>query len=203
MVVSICLARMVTWKKKSPKVQATQRYAQPPQLFWNAGRDAKSELVLAPESSVGEDFYQPIVGRGAVFGDFDEDGDQDVVIAVSDGEPAVFRNDQSTGNHWLRVGLEGIQGNRDGIGAVVEVRLGERVLRQCVMPTRSYLSQCEKAVTFGLADRQSVDSITVVWPGGMREVFPVSGVDQAIVLRQGSGSADSTKAEAEVDSSAE
>ena len=57
------------------KVQATQRYAQPPQLFWNAGREAKSELVLVPESSTGKDFYQPVVGRGAAFGDFDEDGD--------------------------------------------------------------------------------------------------------------------------------
>ena len=46
------------------KVQATQRYAQPPQLFWNAGREAKSELVLVPESSTGKDFYQPVVGRG-------------------------------------------------------------------------------------------------------------------------------------------
>lgn len=169
------------------KTQATQRYAQPPQLFWNAGRDAKSELVLAPESVVGGDFYQPIVGRGAAFGDFDEDGDQDVVIAVSDGEPSVFRNDQGTGNHWLRVKLEGIESNRDGIGAIVEVAVGERVLKQCVMPTRSYLSQCEKAVTFGLGDVQSVESITVSWPGGKREVFRAPGIDQAIVLRQGSG----------------
>ena len=185
------------------KVQATQRYAQPPQLFWNAGRDAKSELVLAPESSVGEDFYQPIVGRGAVFGDFDEDGDQDVVIAVSDGKPAVFRNEQSTGYHWLRVSLEGTDANRDGIGATVELALGERVLRQCVMPTRSYLSQCEKAVTFGLGDVQSVESITVAWPGGMREVFPVSGTNQAIVLRQGAGSAEPLKAEGVADPSGE
>ena len=138
-----------------------------------------------------------------MFGDFDEDGDQDVVIAVSDGKPAVFRNDQSTGNHWLRVSLEGTDANRDGIGATVELALGERVLRQCVMPTRSYLSQCEKAVTFGLGDVQSVESITVAWPGGMREVFPVSGTDQAIVLRQGTGSVEPLKAESVVDPSGE
>lgn len=172
------------------KTQATQRYAQPPQLFWNAGRDAKSELVLAPESSVGEDFYQPIVGRGAAFGDFDEDGDQDVVIVVSDGEPAVFRNDQDTGNHWLRVVLEGTDSNRDGIGALIELELDERVMKQCVMPTRSYLSQSEKAVTFGLGESQSVKSLTVAWPGGDREVFPVPGIDQSILLRQGSGKAE-------------
>lgn len=170
------------------KVQATQRYAQPPQLFWNAGRDAKSELVLVPESSVGEDFYQPIVGRGTAFGDFDEDGDQDVVISVSDGSPVVFRNDQNTDHHWLRVRLEGTGSNRDGIGAMVELELGKRTLSQCMMPTRSYLSQCERAITFGLGSLESVDSITVAWPGGEREIFPVAGIDATIVLRQGSGS---------------
>jgi enediyne biosynthesis protein E4 len=170
------------------KVQATQRYAQPPQLFWNAGRDAKSELVLVPESSVGEDFYQPIVGRGTAFGDFDEDGDQDVVISVSDGSPVVFRNDQNTDHHWLRVRLEGTGSNRDGIGAMVELELGKRTLSQCMMPTRSYLSQCERVITFGLGSLESVDSITVAWPGGDREIFPVAGIDGTIVLRQGSGS---------------
>jgi enediyne biosynthesis protein E4 len=171
------------------KVQTTQRYAQPPQLFWNAGRDAKSELVMVPESSVGEDFYQPIVGRGAAFGDFDEDGDQDVVISVSDGEPVVFRNDQNSENHWLRIVLEGVGSNKDGIGAIVELEIGGRVLSQCMMPTRSYLSQCEKTVTFGLGSGDSVDSIAVAWPGGKREVFAVSRIDQTILLRQGTGNA--------------
>ena len=71
------------------------------------------------------------------------------------------------------------------------------------MPTRSYLSQCEKAVTFGLGDVQSVESITVAWPGGVREVFPVSGTDQAVVLRQGAGSAEPPKDESVVDSSSD
>ena len=178
------------------KVQATQRYAQPPQLFWNAGREAKSELVLVPESATGKDFYQPVVGRGAAFGDFDEDGDQDVVISVSAGKPVLFRNDQESGNHWLRVGLEGTSSNREGIGAIVELEMGDRLQSQCVMPTRSYLSQCERAVTFGLGEQQTVDSITVTWPGGEREVFEVSAIDKTIRLQQGSGKIESKKAEA-------
>ncbi len=169
------------------KVQATQRYAQPPQLFWNAGREAKSELVLVPESSTGKDFYQPIVGRGAAFGDFDEDGDQDVVISVSDGAPVMFRNDQSTEHHWLRVELEGVGSNQDGIGALVELEVGGRLQKQLVMPTRSYLSQCEKALTFGLGQQEAVNSITINWPNGQREVFAVPVIDTTIRLRQGEG----------------
>jgi len=169
------------------KTQKTQRYAQPPQLFWNAGREAKSELVLVPKAAVGDAFYQPIVGRGAAYGDFDEDGDQDVVISVSDGAPVLLRNDQDTRNHWLRVELEGNGSNQDGIGASIEVQIGDRIQTRSVMPTRSYLSQCEKTVTFGLGDQDSVDLVTVVWPGGEREEFPVSRIDQTVRLRQGDG----------------
>ncbi|MGI9472566.1 MAG: CRTAC1 family protein [Rubripirellula sp.] len=169
------------------KTQKTQRYAQPPQLFWNAGRGAKSELVLVPEANTGPSFYQPIVGRGAVFGDFDEDGDQDIVISVSDGTPAIFRNDQATENHWLRLELEGVDCNRDAIGAVIELALGDRILTRALMPTRSYLSQCESGVTFGLGSETQVDSITVRWPGGDREIFSVDGVDEVLELRQGEG----------------
>ena len=169
------------------KTQKTQRYAQPPQLFWNAGRDAKSELVLVPESNTGAAFHRPIVGRGATFGDFDEDGDQDIVISVSDGSPVLFRNDQGTSNHWLRVELEGTECNRDAIGAVIEVVLGDRVLTRGLMPTRSYLSQCEAGVTFGLGSETKVDGITVRWPGGSSERFDVDAVDKVIQLRQGDG----------------
>jgi hypothetical protein len=167
------------------KTQQTQRYEQPPQLFWNAGRDAKSELVLVPSENIGEGFCRPIVGRGAAYGDFDRDGDQDVVISASNGSAVIFRNDQATGHHWLRVELEGTKSNRDAIGATVELKLGRRAVSSRVMPTRSYLSQCEKAVTFGLGPETTVRELTVKWPGGDEETFPVEGVDQTVRLVQG------------------
>lgn len=169
------------------KTQQSQHYEQPPQLFWNAGRDATSELVLLDRDSVGDDFYQPIVGRGAAFGDFDEDGDQDVVISVSSGSPALFRNDQALGNHWLRVKLTGTRCNRDAIGAVVELKADGRVSSRMMMPTKSYLSQCEQVVTFGLGKATNIDELIVAWPGGQRETFSVDAVDQTITLTQGSG----------------
>ncbi len=168
------------------KTQQTQRYEQPPQLFWNAGKDAKNQLVLVESANTGEAFYKPIVGRGAAYGDFDGDGDQDAVVAVSNGKPVVFRNDQATGHHWLQVRLRGTKCNRDAIGAIVQLKLGDRVLTRTLMPTRSYLSQSEKVVTFGLGDETNVGELTVKWPGGGEESFTVEGVDRSILLTEGS-----------------
>lgn len=167
------------------KTQQTQRYKQPPQLFWNAGREASSELVQVSVEKTGTDFYQPIVGRGAACGDFDGDGDPDVVIAVSDGSAKIFRNDQATGHHWLRIRLTGTDCNRDAIGARVTLSVGGKNLTRVVMPTRSYLSQCEREVTFGLGTTNAVDKVTVTWPGGEAEEFAVEGVDKTIELLQG------------------
>lgn len=168
------------------KTQQTQRYEQPPQLFWNAGREAKNQMVLVESANTGEAFYRPVVGRGAACADFDGDGDQDVVISVSNGSPVLFRNDQSTGHHWLQVQLEGKKCNRDAIGANVKIMLGDRVMTRTMMPTRSYLSQCEKVVTFGLGSEDSVSEVTVEWPGGEEESFPIEGVDRRILLTEGS-----------------
>ncbi len=167
------------------KTQQTQRYEQPPQLFWNAGRDSKSELVLVGSENTGEAFYRPIVGRGAAYGDFDGDGDPDFVLSTSNGKAVAFRNDQSTTHHWLRVELRGTTCNRDAIGAVVTSRIGDRQQTRTLMPTRSYLSQCEKTITFGLGEQDTVDEVTITWPGGDTETFTVDSVDRTVVFQQG------------------
>ncbi len=151
------------------KTQRTQKYEQAPQLFWNAGRDGPSELIQVTERCVGKSFCEPIVGRGAAYGDFDNDGDQDVVISVSNGSPKVFRNDQSLGNAWLRIRLQGTECNRDGIGARITIKAGDRTLTRRVMPSRSYLSQCESVATFGLGPDVSSVEATIRWPGGESE----------------------------------
>ena len=166
------------------KTQRTLRYAQPPQLFWNAGRDAQSELTLLDQDCTGESFCEPVVGRGATFADFDNDGDQDLVISVSDGPAKVFRNDQAAGHHYLRVRLKGTTCNRDAIGASVTVKAGDHSQTRVVMPTRSYLSQAELDLTFGLGTSDSVDSVSVAWPGGETQSVEVGGVDQLIEVVQ-------------------
>ncbi len=166
------------------KTQRTLRYAQPPQLFWNAGRNAPSELVLLDQGCTGESFCQPIVGRGASFGDFDNDGDQDVVISVNDGPAKLFRNDQSTGHHYLRFRLTGSECNRDAIGANVTIVVDGKKQTRIVMPTRSYCSQTELELTFGLGETTTVESATVTWPGQQPQPIDIPGVDRLIELHQ-------------------
>ncbi|MEM6470663.1 MAG: CRTAC1 family protein [Planctomycetota bacterium] len=166
------------------KTQRTLRYAQPPQLFWNAGRDAQTELVLLDEDCTGKAFCEPLVGRGAAFGDFDNDGDQDVVITASDGPAKVFRNDQQTSHHFLRFKLIGQKCNRDAIGAIVAVKSGGVIQSRTVMPTRSYLSQSEFELTFGLGEQDAVEEVTVLWPGEAPRQVKIDGVDRLIELKQ-------------------
>ena len=170
------------------KTQQSQQYEQPPQLFWNAGREASSELVAVGRESVGEEFIEPIVGRGAAYGDFDGDGDADVVMSVSHGSPKVFRNDQSLNNHWVKIQLVGKSSNRDAIGATIELKHGDQYVARTLMPTKSYLSQCEKRVTFGLGkETEGSLSYIVNWPGGDREEFSSDLIDQEIRFTQGEG----------------
>ena len=97
----------------------------------------------------------------------------------------LVRNDQSLDRHWLRVRLDGGETNPDAIGARVELQSGELTQRRTVMPTRSYLSQVELPLTFGLGSRATVDSLVVEWPDGTRQTVEVSRVDTTLdVVRE-------------------
>ncbi len=163
------------------KVDPSQQYRQSAQLFWNAGPEAPQAYVLVPDASTG-DLARPIVGRGAAYADLDGDGDLDVVLTEVGGRPLVLRNDQATGHHWLRVKLHGKAPNREAIGAWVELTAGGVTQRRQVMPTRSYLSQVELPVTFGLGTVAKVDSLTVTWPDGTQQIVPDVAIDQVRVV---------------------
>ncbi len=166
------------------QVQASQHYEQPVQLFWNAGAQTPScYLEVPPEKSGG--LARPLVGRGAAYADIDGDGDLDVILTQPGRSPVLLRNDQNLGHHWIRLELEGRGLNRDAIGAWVEVRAGGIRQRRQVMPTRSYLSQVELPLTFGLGTAPSIDAVQVRWPDGqMQTLEPLPPVDAPITLRQ-------------------
>src|SRR5882672_10897883 len=151
------------------KIQASQYYRQPAQLFWNGGGAGHNGFLVVSAEKAGGDLFQPIVGRGSAFADIDGDGDLDVVLTQVNGPPILLRNDQKLGHHWLRLKLVGTKCNRDAIGAWIKVRIGSQVLSRQVMPTRSYLSQSELPVTIGLGNAIKPDSIEIVWPDGSKQ----------------------------------
>jgi hypothetical protein len=141
------------------------QYAQPPHLFLNTGdggfRDVAAEL--------GAGFAEPKVGRGAAFGDFDNDGDLDVLITTNNGPAYLYRNDQLAANRSIRFRLTGTQSNRDAIGAVVRIYYGGQSSSRMVRSGSSYLSQSELPVTFGLGRRESINRAVIRWPSGRVE----------------------------------
>lgn len=166
------------------QVQASQEYRQPAQLFWNRGGENGQYFVETPADQVG-DLSRPIVGRGASYADIDGDGDLDVVLTEIAGPPLLLRNEQELQHNWLRVKLTGSESNRDAIGAIVRLTAdGTTQIRQ-VMPTRSYLSQVELPVTFGLGSSTVIDSLEIEWPGGsIQQVADVSANTTLHVLQE-------------------
>ena len=164
-------------------VQASQHYQQPPQLFWNCGADCPSSFLEVAAKDSG-DLGKPLVGRGTAYADIDGDGDLDILVAQNGRRPVLLRNDQHLGHHWLRVKPVGHKANRDAIGAWIELQAGGVTQRRQVMPTRSYISQVELPVTFGLGNHDKVDALRIHWPGGgTREVKDVT-LDSLMVIEQ-------------------
>jgi hypothetical protein len=162
------------------KIQASQKYHQPAQLFWNHG----AGFSVVPSAKAGSDLFKPIAGRGSAYADIDGDGDLDAVLAQVNGPPLLLRNEQSLGHHWLRLKLIGTKANRDAIGAWATLRLGKETLSRQVMPTRSYLSQSELPVTFGLGKATQFDDLEVTWPGGQKQKVTNAKLNSLTVVEQ-------------------
>jgi enediyne biosynthesis protein E4 len=142
-------------------------YAQPPQLFLNNGKGAFRDVA----GEVGGGFSRPKVGRGLAFGDFDRDGDLDLLLTTNNGPAYLYRNDQLAGNHGIRFRLVGTKSNRDAIGATARISFGGLTQSRMVKSGSSYLSQSELPLTFGLEKHDRVDLLTIHWPSGATEEF--------------------------------
>jgi len=146
-------------------VRADTNYEQPPHLFLNRGSQGFQDVA----AEAGADFARPKVGRGAAFGDFDNDGDLDVLITTNHGPAHLYRNDQLAGNRSIRVRLVGTKSNRDGIGATVQLFHGGQTSSRMVKSGSSYLSQSELPLTFGMGTSDTAERLVIHWPSGRTE----------------------------------
>jgi hypothetical protein len=138
-------------------------------------------------SSTGLAVTQPHSSRGAAFGDFDNDGDVDVVIINMNEPPTLLRNDCPTKNNWLKIKCVGTKSNRSAIGSRVRVVTGKHAQMNEVMSGSSYISQNDLRLHFGLGQAKQVDLVEVRWPLGLVESFKNVDANQLIVLQEGHG----------------
>ncbi|UCG58510.1 MAG: CRTAC1 family protein [Phycisphaerales bacterium] len=134
-----------------------------------------------------------LASRGAGFDDMDNDGDVDVVVLNSRTSPTILRNDSSGAGHWLKVRLQGVKANRDGVGARVKVVAGDLTLVDEVHSGRGYQSHFGTCLHFGLGRRRRIDRIEVRWIGGGTDVFTGTGADQSVTLVEGKANPASTR----------
>jgi len=157
-------------------------FAQRNQLFENVG-DGRFEECEPLSANDGLAVRK--VSRGAAFGDYDEDGDIDILVANVDDSPTLMRNDTEAGHHWLRVRLLGKRSNGAGIDTRVEVHTGSLVQTDQVRSGSSYLSQSDLRLHFGLGASERVDKLVVYWPSGHVEEVVDVAVDRTLVMVEG------------------
>jgi hypothetical protein len=163
------------------KVWPEVRYAEPPFLFENEG--GRFTNVAAQR---GEPLRVAHVGRGVAVGDYDNDGDPDVLLLCVGEPPRLLRNDGGNRNHWLGVQLLGTRSGRDAIGARVAVTSGGRTQVRALVGGASYLTVSDARLLFGLGAAERAEAIEVRWPSGAVDRFPAVAANQYVTLAEGS-----------------
>ncbi|HYW47227.1 MAG TPA: CRTAC1 family protein [Bryobacteraceae bacterium] len=154
----------------------------PSVVFRNLGGGKFEELA----QEAGPGILESHSSRGAAFGDFDNDGDVDILIVNLNEPPSLLRNDLSGTDHWLKVLLIGKQSNRSAIGAQVIAAYGQTRQVQAVLAQSSYLSASDRRLHFGLGSAATAD-LEILWPNGGRETIAKVPADQLVVIREGDG----------------
>jgi hypothetical protein len=161
----------------------TSAYRQQNQVFRNEGRGRFRHVT----AEVGGPLLAEKSARGAAFGDYDNDGDIDVLVVNMDEAPSLLRNDTSTDAHWVTLRLQGTRSNRDAIGARVTIEAGDRRQTAEVRSGGSYISHNDMRVHFGLGEATGVDRITVRWPSGRVDTIASLAADRFYHLVEGKG----------------
>jgi hypothetical protein len=165
------------------RYHAGTRYAEPKLMFRNVGR-ATFENV---SNQLGSAMQVPRVSRGVAAGDFDNDGDLDLLVSNNGQAPQLLRNDGGNAGNWLQILLIGQKSNRDGVGARVKVTAGDLVLHEQKKGGMSYQSAQDPRLHFGLGARTLVDAIEIRWPSGAVTRLEKTKSGQTIAVKEGVG----------------
>ena len=151
-------------------------------LFRNLGNHVFEELT----TEAGPALQQPHASRGCAFGDFDNDGDLDILILNINEPPTLLRNDAPPANHWLKVKLVGSKSNRSALGTRLLLHYGSSIQSQQLVSQSSYLSSNDPRLHFGLGSATHA-ALEVFWPSGIHESYPQLAADQLVTLREATG----------------
>jgi hypothetical protein len=165
------------------KLTTESGYAQRKVLYRNLqnGRFADvSELA-------GEAVIQPNASRGAAFGDYDNDGDVDILINSVNGPPELLRADSTNQNNWIKIKVIGTKSNRDGIGARIRCVTSDGSQIDEVRSGGSYYSQNDLRIHFGLGKNQRVKTLEIRWPSGLVDTLTDLAVNQLVTVKEGAG----------------
>ena len=158
------------------------QYAEKKMLF----RNVQGKFHDVSETQ-GAFFAKPSVGRGLALGDYDNDGDLDVLVSNNGQAGELVRNDRSEGNHWLALSLQGVTSNRDGIGSRITVAAGGRAQYAQATGGTSYLSSSDRRIFFGLGNQSKADLVEILWPSGTVDRLEEVSADQFLPVKEGAG----------------
>ena len=168
------------------RVQPNVKYAMPPHLFRNVGKGNFQEVT----KTLGAAFNTPRVGRGAAYGDINNDGRLDLLLSTNGGPAYLFQNDaapRSPANKSLRIKLVGTKSNRDGIGTVVKVTTSAGTESQMMRSGSSYLSASELMLTYGVGQLNQADTVEIRWPSGQVDKLSAVASGQTVTVTEGKG----------------
>jgi len=158
-------------------------WAEPKLMFRNEGNGIFTDV----SRQLGPDLQAATVSRGLAAGDYDNDGDVDLLLINNGGPPQLLRNDGGNANHWLGVLLIGTRSNRDGVGARLKLTAGDRMLSDQRKGGMSYQSAQDPRLHFGLGSRTKADLLEIRWPSGTVTRLTDIASDQILAIQEGAG----------------
>jgi hypothetical protein len=134
--------------------------------------------------TLGDDFQQKFVGRGSAVGDYDNDGDQDILVLNLNDRPCLYSNVSESEGNWIMIQLTGTKSNRDAIGSKLTITINGKSQTRWRMSNSGYLSQSDHRIHFGVGDNEKIDKIEIRWPTGKTETLNDVKVNQIIKIKE-------------------